>query len=255
MKHRLRGLVLALCMVFSIVGLTGCSSDAELKDSVTTLTEEEVEAYKTSAAQTLQTVVAFTDDDIEQFLSQVTDEFSVSAVESWQGVKGELGAFQEITQQAVEEDGNDITITSVAVFEGGTANVELALDNSTGTDVAVSMSFNVQYSMAETMKQAALNTLMGLGIVFLMLLFLSFLISQFKHISKLEAKFAKKEEKPAAAPVPAEAPVEEPEEELVDDGELVAVIAAAIAASENTSTDSFVVRSIKKSNARKWKRA
>ena len=43
------------------------------------------------------------------------------------------------------------------------------------------------------------------------------------------------------------------EEDLVDDGELVAVIAAAIAASENTSTDSFVVRSIRKSN--KWKRA
>jgi hypothetical protein len=45
------------------------------------------------------------------------------------------------------------------------------------------------------------------------------------------------------------------EEELADDTELVAVIAAAIATYENTSTDSFVVRSIKKSNSRKWKRA
>lgn len=103
------------------------------------------------------------------------------------------------------------------------------------------------------MKQAGLNTLMGIGIVFLMLVFLSLVISQFKHISKLEARYAKKEEK-AEASVPA-APVQAAEEELVDDGELVAVIAAAIAASENTSTDSFVVRSIKKSNARRWKRA
>jgi Na+-transporting methylmalonyl-CoA/oxaloacetate decarboxylase gamma subunit len=33
---------------------------------------------------------------------------------------------------------------------------------------------------------------------------------------------------------------------LSDDKELIAVIAAAIAASENTSTDSFVVRSIRR---------
>ena len=38
-----------------------------------------------------------------------------------------------------------------------------------------------------------------------------------------------------------------------DDGELVAVIAAAIAAYEGTSTDSFVVRSIRKANRKKEK--
>ena len=43
--------------------------------------------------------------------------------------------------------------------------------------------------------------------------------------------------------------------EMTDDLELVAVISAAIAASENTSTDSFVVRSIKKVNRSKWQRA
>ena len=62
---------------------------------------------------------------------------------------------------------------------------------------------------------------------------------------------------PAAAPAPAPAPAEEEqEEELADDGELVAVIAAAIAAYEgSTSTDGFVVRSIKRSKTNKWKRA
>ena len=45
------------------------------------------------------------------------------------------------------------------------------------------------------------------------------------------------------------------EEEVIDDGELIAVIAAAIAASENTSTDSFVVRSIRKSKKGNWHRA
>ena len=56
-----------------------------------------------------------------------------------------------------------------------------------------------------------------------------------------------------AAPAPVAAPVAEPAvEDVTDDGELVAVIAAAIAASEGkTSTDGFVVRSIRKINRRK----
>ena len=66
----------------------------------------------------------------------------------------------------------------------------------------------------------------------------------------------KKESKPApaaAAPAPVAAPVAEPAvEDVTDDGELIAVIAAAIAASEGkTSTDGFVVRSIRKVNRRK----
>ena len=48
--------------------------------------------------------------------------------------------------------------------------------------------------------------------------------------------------------------IEKEETELADDLELVAVISAAIAAYEgSTSTEGFVVRSIKKSNKRSWK--
>ena len=61
-------------------------------------------------------------------------------------------------------------------------------------------------------------------------------------------------EAPAVAPAPVAAPAAE-EEELVDDLELVAVITAAIAASTNSSTDSLVVRSIKRAPGAKWKRA
>jgi hypothetical protein len=70
--------------------------------------------------------------------------------------------------------------------------------------------------------------------------------------------FGKKKEAPAA---PAAAPKAAPaapaavEEELVDDLELVAVISAAIAAYTGTSSDGFVVRSIKRSDRNKWKKA
>lgn len=254
MMRKIKGLLLVLCMVLCMAALTECSSEKKLADHVTTLSADDVANYKTQASQTLQTLVSFTDDIIEQIQAQATDDFSISAVESWKSVKAELGGFQEITEQAVEEKGSQITITSRAVFEKATADVQMVVDQP--TQMAVSMGFNVNYSMAETMKMAGMNTLMGIGIVFCMLVFLSFLISQFKHISRLEEKFTKKQEKPSEVAVKTEVPVvAAEEEELVDDGELVAVIAAAIAAAENTSTDGFVVRSIKKSNAAKWRRA
>ena len=100
--------------------------------------------------------------------------------------------------------------------------------------------------MGELIGNAALNTLIGMGTVFIVLILICFIISAFGFIPKIQAKFSKKEEKaPAPAPVPVPA-VEEAADET-DDLELVAVIAAAIAASEGAaSTDGFVVRSIRK---------
>ena len=96
---------------------------------------------------------------------------------------------------------------------------------------------------------------MGMGTVFIVLIFISLLIGCFKFINAFEQKMknnAQKESVAAPAPVQA-APVEE--EELVDDLELVAVITAAIAAAANTSADGLVVRSIKRAPSAKWKKA
>ena len=107
-------------------------------------------------------------------------------------------------------------------------------------------------------EQALLNTLMGMGTVFAVLIFISLLISLFVYIPSIERalknrssrkeKRAAQEERPAPKrPIIEEAAEEE--EELVDDGELVAVITAAImAASSGTavSADKLIVRSIKR---------
>ena len=241
---------MAVCMALMTLCLTACSSETELKDSYETLTEEQVSSYKSSAQSLIEQIAAFTDEQIEEYLQQ-NDSFTNSALESWKSAKDSLGAYESVTAQAVEESDDEVIVTSLVDYEKMDATVELILNPS--QNALTSMSFNVNETMGMKMQKAGLNTLMGIGIVFLMLLFLSFLISLFRHISKLEAKMAGKE-KEEAAPAPAAAPMAPVvEEDLVDDGELVAVIAAAIAASENTSTDSFVVRSIRKSN--KWKRA
>lgn len=100
------------------------------------------------------------------------------------------------------------------------------------------------------------NTLMGMGTVFVMLIFISLLISLFGYIPKLEEKIKNIGKKPE--PVKAEEPaavVEEPQAvDLQEDEQLVAVITAAIMASYGSnavSADKLVVRSIHRVDGRR----
>lgn len=250
MKEKMKKSLLSLALVVCMVCLS-CVTVFAAKDKV--LTEDQVASYKSGAVKVIEQIAGLSDEEIQNYLDQ-DDDFVTAALTSWDNAKDELGAYVEVGDQTVTTDGNNVIINSDVTYENKTADVELIVNSKTNT--SESMAFNINYTMGEKMEQAGLNTLMGIGIVFLMLIFLSFLISQFKHISKLTEK---KDSKPAApaAPAPAPAPAEEEqEEELADDGELVAVIAAAIAAYEgSTSTDGFVVRSIKRSKTNKWKRA
>ena len=115
-------------------------------------------------------------------------------------------------------------------------------------------------SIEDAMAEAGVNTIIGITVVFLALLFISFIISLFKYINKFEQMLANKKAgkaNPAPQPAAAPAPVAEVAPET-DDLELIAVITAAIHAYEeaqgNTVTGDLVVRSIKKRSSR-WQNA
>jgi sodium pump decarboxylase gamma subunit len=117
--------------------------------------------------------------------------------------------------------------------------------------VLESASLNPVSSMGELMGKAALNTLIGMGTVFIVLILISCIISLFKYIPMIQEFFTKKKTKDTAGVDNAVAQITIQEEAAggEDDLELVAVIAAAIAASEGASSaDGFVVRSIRKVN-------
>ena len=206
------------------------------------------ESVKTSLVTTAEgltdAIVALKDADIENYMN-TGDDFTTSAMQSWQTSKDELGAKKESNgETTVTLKDDQYTVTVPVKFEKTNANFVYVFE-STGTPV--SMSVDIQYGLGKTLQRAGLNTLMGVGTVFVMLILLSLLISLFRFIPNPEAKKAAeaKAAKEAQAAVIAAAPVQA-EENLADDGELVAVIAAAIAAAEGTTTDGFVVRSIRK---------
>lgn len=104
-----------------------------------------------------------------------------------------------------------------------------------------------------TMPEALVNTALGMGTVFLVLILISFIIYLMRFIPELLDRSSGKKEaapapKPAPRPVPKPAPAAPAK---TDDTQLVAVITAAVsAAMEQEGTpvpaDGLVIRSIKK---------
>ena len=236
-----------LLAIVCMISLAACGSKVEVSP-----VDEATQSYLEGQMESLLTALGGMSAEELEMYKDVDDTFTVAAVSNFEGVMEELGAYKGINSTEIEVDEKDYTVTSVVQYEQRTAIVTLNLEFKSQMFTPLSITFDAQYSMAETLQRAGLNTLMGVGIVFCVLLFLCFLISMFKFVGKLSVEDKKEQKKaPApAAPVVAAAPADE-----TDDLELVAVIAAAIAAAENTSTDSFVVRSIKKVNKSKWRNA
>lgn len=175
-----------------------------------------------------------------------------SAITSFESSLEEVGSITEMGTPSSVVDDDTIIVTVPVTGENGNGSVELIFSN----DIYFNMSactFNLEESFGELMARAALNTLIGMGTVFAVLILISVIIACFGFIPKIQAMFAKKADKVEATPAVEAVPVAE-EEELADDTELVAVIAAAIAAYEGTSADGFRVRSIKRANTKKWQR-
>ena len=215
-------------------------------DKMDDTTKAQIEA---TAEGLTQTIIPLTEDQISAY-SESGDAFTESAMTAWTAVKDDVGEMKEVGSAEVEYSNSEYTAVVPVEFADEDVEFTYVFDD---TLSPTSLAVDIQYSFGTTMKNAALNTLMGIGTVFVILVMLIFLISLFKYIpgsGAYQAKAKKSSEPaPAAAPVPVVASAQTPE--AADDKELIAVIAAAIAASEGTSTDGFVVRSIRKINRKK----
>ena len=152
-------------------------------------------------------------------------------------------AIAQIVSNEEENVEDDLELIAVITFEF-VINTDYTLESG---------AINPSYTTGEKMGKAGMNTLIGMGTVFVVLIFISFIISLFKYISVYENR--KKEQKEDTASVGVDNAIAQivsnEEENVEDDLELIAVITAAIAASEGTSTDGLVVRSIRKVNNRR----
>ncbi|MBR1855080.1 MAG: OadG family protein [Lachnospiraceae bacterium] len=173
-----------------------------------------------------------------------------SALESFEKANAEIGGPGQVSDSTAVIDDDQIIVTVNIQGNDAPAQAEIVVSNDMFYRLE-SASLNKVSTMSDSMGKAAMNTLLGMGSVFIVLILISLIISCFNVIPKIQNAFAKKEaNEPASAQAGIEkavAQIAQQEESAEDDLELVAVIAAAIAASEGAaSTDGFVVRSIRR---------
>lgn len=244
--------LVSMALIVCVLSFTACGSSQET--AVSSFTPEEEQNWLDSGLAFVQSMdQALETQGIDAYAE---DELLGPALEAYASSKEEMGQINGFEAVSVVEDDKDVVITVNIDGTDHDGEVIITVTEEKGEYNISGITTNTIYSFKELMTQAGLNTLMGMGITFTVLGLLILIISLFKFIpiiqGRMEENRRKKAEEaarssaPAPAPAPA-APAAE-EEELADDMELVAVIAAAIAAYEGQATaDGFVVRSIRKS--------
>lgn len=171
----------------------------------------------------------------------------------------------------IEESGNTVIVKVTAVHEEREVIYTYIYERNPAYDYAqeiYSQSVNAyqvkevtaapEYTTAEKMTKAAMNTLMGMGTVFIVLIFIAFIIGQFDKLNKASVVISNwwtnhKNKNSSEEMVDKEATVDTVVTPMtvsnpVDDSQLVAVITAAVVAANTAAggTDKLIVRSIRK---------
>lgn len=236
-KIMVLGMIAALlCMMFGTVAMAAEADPAMVEYMTQTgegLVEQIVEIYNSGEGANF-----------------VDDPVAGPALDSYKSATETMGDYIGIQESSAVMDGDIASIT--VKFSGSQRNgvAKITIDTAAGEISAIS--FEAEKTFGELMTNAGLNTLLGMGTVFAVLILISVVIACFNYIPNIAAMFSKKEKAPAdnaKAVETAVAQIEAVEENLADDLELVAVISAAIAAAEGTTTDGFVVRSIRRATA------
>ena len=201
MKQRIRRIWLALCMAVCLFALAGCSAAADTAETI----DPQIEmAMQSGSQQYLDLFNQMDDASIEQALATSVknkDTVMENALKSWDSIKDDLGAFVS-SETAVVTKGDDGYIARMnTVYEKRAMEFTLIADEDLSK--VETISFSPVYTTGEKMAKAGMNTLMGMGVVFAVLIFISWLISLFKYISVFEAKMKAKKNVAAAAPAAA----------------------------------------------------
>lgn len=245
MKKKI-ALLLSIMFAFALM-LGACGTDPTTVD-YNGYTYDQLSATSSSLIETLNQM---SEDDMKYYLES-GDELTQSIMSAWSENTADLGEYKGYDDFSVTKSGNTLTTDMIVQFEKRNVDFQIVYnynDMSAPTGVTVEP---IQ-SLGEKMSKAGMNTVISMCIVFAVLVLISLIIYAFNIFPYLEKKKKEKAAAKASAadhsaviqakPQPKAVEVMPPVE-TADDTELIAVISAAIAASEGTSTSGFVVRSI-----------
>lgn len=233
--------ITALLVIACVFGLVGCgSSNTSSEPEQLELTAEQQKQWYDSASQFVLTMNEAL--QTGQAEAHRDDPVYGPAFNSWENALKDIGEVQNIEGKSCYFTRKDGTVTVTVQGSRHDADVVFTME---GTDQGYELkgiATNVEYSMEEKIQQAGLNTLLGMGTTFVILILLAFVIAAFGLIMNGASKKAKKSNTNSTPVQPAKDPSLETHDKAhdkeitagsTDDAELIAVIAAAAAAADN----------------------
>lgn len=270
MRQNIRKILAVLVLTLSVLGLCACGSstavqtelpfDEEYLQSVATALVQEWNAISVEELQQIaEADTEVLEENIKNYrmMGYLRGCFNAESFKtSYAGYLGsmeELGTF--VSQDGFEEmeiKGEEVSIVANLTYANRPAKLELVFNQK---GIIESATLAPEYTTGEILKKAGMNTILGMGTVFIVLIFISLIIYCFNFIPGNQVK---KQEPVVPKPRPARKPAQHKpaakKENLIDDRELVAAITAAICAYQGTTSDGFVVRSIRRAESSTWKK-
>lgn len=285
---KMKKIILLFSMIAVLFSLTACSDgQGEVNFRYT---DTDIIGSSVGLAYNLQNM----DDANKAYIEAEGEEVYRTALSNFENVAEECGGFKgylskedgstimidltnsEITEEEltqflsfidanVEESGENVLVTLKAVYDKRQVEISFvyeadsayAYGGSTTPYKPSEITVAPEYTFGEQMGKAGSNTLMGMGTVFVVLIFISLIISQFERLDKAlnsvgtalrNGKQAENKEEAGTVNRTVSAQPAATPQNPMDDTQLVAVITAAIAAANSSQggSDRLVVRSIRK---------
>ena len=239
---------LAILCVIAMMPVASVSAETSYK-----YTEEEV---KEEVEAVVDTIVNMSDIELQYYIDNAMTWTGEASKEMLSYRENDtLGAYKGSDDITLKEDGEKLILTQRIHYEKCDLEATVTMGYIIDTVKVIDLDFKTidtsNASLGEKMANAAFNTVIGIVSVFLVLLLISFIISLFKYIPRIQEAFSRKKTDSAEEVLEQAIAQIEEKQESCDDTELVAVITAAICASTGASSDSFVVRSIKRVDGRR----
>ena len=235
MKFMKKKILLMVSVCLMILGLTACGKTDPKSVDYNGYTYDQL---KQVTQNTVATLVNMTDEQKTVYEAS-DDEMTKNIVTRWEDATSGVGSYVELGDFKITKSGKTLTCEQTIEFEK--REVILTYVYTYYSMEVEDVTIDKVYSLGEKMSKAGMNTLMGMGTVFAVLILISLVISCFKIFPYLESMKNAGQTETAVNETVQDVPAAQQ-----DNTELIAVIATAIAASTGTSTDDFVVRSIKR---------
>ena len=157
-----------------VVTVAPVFADAASTPAYSPVEASTVDSLLSSSAQWVgQSLMTYSDDDLAN-MEASDQQFYARAAEAWEEAKADLGEVKSLEDGTLEVDGDFVTCTIPGEFEKNPGIVRVFWNISTGTPVPTDLTITVEESKGVLIGQPGMNTIIGIGTVFVMLIFKSF---------------------------------------------------------------------------------